>query len=102
MQLYPVDTGSWRFFLPKGSAVVVAPKGSAVVVASFAGAAVVVAAAAVVAFEVSFPDGAGVVVFAVVVEAVVVVGLGLSDGKMGGHLIGTSSPLMNLDNVAPT
>ena len=55
------------------------------------------------AFEVVFPDEVAVA-FAVVVDSVVVVvvGSGLSFGKWGGHLMGTSSPLTNLNNVAPT
>ena len=47
-------------------------------------------------------DCADSVVFAVVVDAVVVVGLGFSGGKIGGHAIGTSFPCVNLDTNDPT
>ena len=47
-------------------------------------------------------DCADSVAFAVVVDAVVVVGLGFSGGKIGGHAIGTSFPCVNLDTNDPT
>ena len=87
--MYPVEIVCERFFRPPGIGLSVAVDAD-------------VDDVVLAALLLSFAAAVLVDWDAVVVGVAVVVGLGFSEGKMGGYSIGTSSPLINLDTEDPT